>query len=204
MGRTQFDVRFEAEPPESAWAETGVDVAECYLSANVGEDLRPLARIASGGELSRVMLAIRTLAAAASPGKTLIFDEIDAGVGGRVAGVVGKKLRGIGETFQVLCITHLPQIAAAGHVHFHISKSVTNGRTQTQVVRLNESERVEELARMIGGAAPTDAARAAARELLGESEQKPKAKAAEAKAKLTEGAERRGEHEPRKRGGPRD
>jgi DNA repair protein RecN (Recombination protein N) len=78
MGRTQFDVRFEAEPPESAWTETGVDVAECYLSANVGEDVRPLARIASGGELSRVMLAIRTLGAAASPGKTLIFDEIDA------------------------------------------------------------------------------------------------------------------------------
>ena len=163
-------------------------MAECYLSANVGEDLRPLARIASGGELSRVMLAIRTLAAAAAPGKTLIFDEIDAGIGGRVADVVGKKLRGLGESFQVLCITHLPQIAAAGHVHFHISKSVANGRTQTQVVRLNESERVEELARMIGGAAPTDAARAAARELLGESEHKPKAK-----AKASRGRKRRPE-----------
>jgi DNA repair protein RecN (Recombination protein N) len=178
MGRTQFEVRFEAEPSEAAWTESGIDVAECYLSANVGEDLRPLARIASGGELSRVMLAIRTLAAADAPGKTLIFDEIDAGIGGRVADVVGKKLRVIGEAFQVLCITHLPQIAAAGHVHFHISKSVANGRTQTQVVRLNQAERVEEVARMIGGAAPTDAARAAARELLGESEseRKPKAK----------------------------
>jgi DNA repair protein RecN (Recombination protein N) len=197
MGRTQFDVRFETEPPESAWSETGIDVAECYLSANVGEVLRPLARIASGGELSRVMLAIRTLAAAASPGKTLIFDEIDAGIGGRVADVVGKKLRGIAESFQVLCITHLPQIAAAGHVHFHISKHVANGRTHTQVVRLTDAARVEELARMIGGAAPTDAARAAARELLGdlrpsqvavsqpkgESEHTPKAKAAGAKAK---------------------
>ena len=187
MGRTQFDFRFEAEPPESAWTETGVDVAECYISANVGEDLRPLARIASGGELSRVMLAIRTLAAATAPGKTLIFDEIDAGIGGRVADVVGKKLRAIGASFQVLCITHLPQIAAAGHVHFHISKRVVNGRTHTEVVRLDESQRVEELARMIGGAAPTDAARAAARELLGssrgESEAKSKAKASEAKAK---------------------
>ena len=197
MGRTQFEVRFEAEPSEAAWTESGIDVAECYLSANVGEDLRPLARIASGGELSRVMLAIRTLAAADAPGKTLIFDEIDAGIGGRVADVVGKKLRGIGESFQVLCITHLPQIAAAGHVHFHISKRVANGRTQTHVVRLNETERIEELARMIGGAAPTDAARAAARELLGdlrqaqvaprasrgESEQKTKAKVAKAKAK---------------------
>ena len=183
MGRTQFELRFEAEPSESAWTDTGVDVAECYLSANVGEDPRPLARIASGGELSRVMLAIRTLAAAGAPGKTLVFDEIDAGIGGRVADVVGKKLRGIGESFQVLCITHLPQIAAAGHVHFHISKSVANGRTQTRVVRLNESERVEEVARMIGGAAPTEASRAAARELLGESEYKPKAKPVEAKAK---------------------
>ncbi len=183
MGRTRFDVRFEPEPAEAAWSETGIDVAECYLSANVGEDLRPLARIASGGELSRVMLAIRTLAAAGAPGKTLIFDEIDAGIGGRVADVVGKKLRAIGDSFQVLCITHLPQIAAAGHVHFHISKRVTNGRTQTEVVRLDEAGRVEELARMIGGAAPTDAARAAARELLGESEQKTKAKAGKAKAK---------------------
>ena len=183
MGRTQFDFRFDAEPPESAWAETGVDVAECYISANVGEDLRPLARIASGGELSRIMLAIRTLAAAGAPGKTLIFDEIDAGIGGRVADVVGKKLRAIGASFQVLCITHLPQIAAAGHTHFHISKRVVNGRTHTEVVRLDESQRVEELARMIGGAAPTDAARAAARELLGESEAKTKAKASEAKAK---------------------
>ena len=83
-------------PPESAWSENGVDVAECYLSANVGEDLRPLASIASGGELSRVMLAIRTLAAADAPGKTLIFDEIDAGIGGRVADVVGKRLSRIG------------------------------------------------------------------------------------------------------------
>jgi DNA repair protein RecN (Recombination protein N) len=170
MGRTQFEFRFESDPPESAWNESGIDVAECYLSANVGEDLRPLARIASGGELSRIMLAIRTLAAAAAPGKTLIFDEIDAGIGGRVADVVGKKLSRIGQSFQVMCITHLPQIAAAGAAHFQISKSVSNGRTQTRVVRLNQSERIEELARMIGGAEPTDAARAAARELLGESE----------------------------------
>jgi DNA repair protein RecN (Recombination protein N) len=188
MGRTRFEVRFEVEPPESAWGESGIDVAECYLSANVGEDLRPLARIASGGELSRVMLAIRTLAAAGTPGKTLIFDEIDAGIGGRVADVVGKKLRALGESCQVLCITHLPQIAAAGPVHFHISKHVANGRTLTTVVRLNEADRVEELARMMGGAAPTEASRAAARELLGESEQKSKAKAAEAKAKPSPGA----------------
>ncbi len=176
MGRTEFEVRFETDVPEAAWTEAGIDSAECYLSANVGEEPRPLARIASGGELSRVMLAIRTLAAADAPGKTLIFDEIDAGIGGRVADVVGKTLRRLGQQFQVLCITHLPQIAAAGHVHFQISKAVVNGRTQTRVVRLSAAERVEELARMIGGAAQTDAARAAARELLSgsESEVKPK------------------------------
>ena len=183
MGRTRFELRFESGPAESTWTEAGIDVGECYLSANVGEEVRPLARIASGGELSRVMLAIRTLAAAAAPGKTLIFDEIDAGIGGRVADVVGKKLRALGESFQVLCITHLPQIAAAGHTHFQISKSVSGGRTQTQVIRLDQKARVEELARMMGGAAPSDAARSAARELLGESENSPKAKAAGAKAK---------------------
>jgi DNA repair protein RecN (Recombination protein N) len=174
MGRSEFDVRFDPDLPEAAWTEAGIDSAQCYLSANVGEEPRPLARIASGGELSRVMLAIRTLAAADAPGKTLIFDEIDAGIGGRVADVVGKTLRRLGDEFQVLCITHLPQIAAAGHAHFRISKTVVNGRTHTRVVRLSSAERVEELARMIGGAAPTDAARAAARELLGESEAKTK------------------------------
>jgi DNA repair protein RecN (Recombination protein N) len=171
MGRTRLEVRFEQEVPEAAWTEQGIDVAECYLSANVGEDLRPLARIASGGELSRVMLAIRTLAAAGAPGKTLIFDEIDAGIGGRVADVVGKKLSDIGKSYQVLCITHLPQIAASGHAHFHIEKNIAHGRTVTRVARLNGADRIEELARMIGGAAATDAARAAARELvMGESE----------------------------------
>ena len=184
MGRTRLEVRFDGEAAEAAWTEQGIDVAECYLSANVGEDLRPLARIASGGELSRVMLAIRTLAAAGAPGKTLIFDEIDAGIGGRVADVVGKKLSRIGETYQVLCITHLPQIAASGHAHFQISKSVAQGRTQTRVVRLEPDDRIEELARMMGGAAPTDAARAAARELLGESEeQKAKARGRRRKRK---------------------
>ena len=130
------------------------------------------------------MLAIRTLAAAAAPGKTLIFDEIDAGIGGRVADVVGKKLRGIGESFQVLCITHLPQIAAAGHVALpHFEERRERPHADAGRPARTKHERVEELARMIGGAAPTDAARAAARELLGESEAKSKAKAAEAKAK---------------------
>lgn len=174
MGRTQFQVQFEPEPPEQAWTERGLDVAECFLSANIGEDMRPLAKIASGGELSRVMLAIRTLAAAETPGRTLIFDEIDAGIGGRVADVVGKNLRRLGSAFQVLCITHLPQIAAAGQAHFRITKTVERGRTRTKVVKLTPEERVDEVARMIGGEEPTAASRAAARELLLASEAKPK------------------------------
>lgn len=184
MPRTRLEVRFQDDVAPSLWSETGIDIAECYISANVGEEVRPLARIASGGELSRVMLAIRTLAAADTPGKTLIFDEIDAGIGGRVASVVGKTLRRLGGSFQVFCITHLPQIAAAGHAHFRITKRVVNGRTRTQVARLDRAERIEELARMIGGGATSEAARAAARELLGESESEANAKGESERVRL--------------------
>jgi DNA repair protein RecN (Recombination protein N) len=167
MGRTRFQVRFgPVGASEGSWSERGLDEAECYISTNVGEELRPLARIASGGELSRVMLAVRTLIAGESPGKTLIFDEIDAGIGGRVADVVGRRLRRLGKTFQVLCITHLPQIAAHGAAHFHIAKAVQQGRTVTRVTRLGGRERVEEIARMIAGAEPTSKSRASAKELL--------------------------------------
>ena len=168
MARTRFEVRFnEAALPEGAWSDRGIDQAEFFVSPNPGEDLRPLARIVSGGELSRVMLALKTLAAAdTAAGKTLIFDEVDAGIGGRVADVVGTKLRALGTTFQVLCITHLPQIAARGTTHFLIEKRVRGQRTVTSVHRLDQSGRVEEVARMIGGAAVSDGVRASARELL--------------------------------------
>jgi DNA repair protein RecN (Recombination protein N) len=167
MARTRFDVRFnDGELPPEAWSERGIDQAEFFVSPNPGEDLRPLARIVSGGELSRVMLALKTLAADEAPGKTLIFDEVDAGIGGRVADVVGSRLQALGERFQVLCITHLPQIAARGDAQFMIEKSVRGNRTVTHVERLNESGRVEEVARMIGGASVTEQVRASARELL--------------------------------------
>ena len=167
MARTRFEVHFnDREIPESAWSERGIDEAEFFVSPNPGEDLRPLARIVSGGELSRVMLALKTLAAEDSPGKTLIFDEVDAGIGGRVADVVGSRLQALGERFQVLCITHLPQIAARGTTQFLIEKTVRNNRTVTSVGRLDQDGRVEELARMIGGASITEQARASARELL--------------------------------------
>jgi DNA repair protein RecN (Recombination protein N) len=167
MARTRFEVRFnEGELPSGEWSERGIDQAEFFVSPNPGEDLRPLARIVSGGELSRVMLALKTLAAEDAPGKTLIFDEVDAGIGGRVADVVGARLQALGERFQVLCITHLPQIAARGMTQFLIEKSVRGSRTVTRVERLDEPGRIEEVARMIGGASVTEQVRASARELL--------------------------------------
>jgi DNA repair protein RecN (Recombination protein N) len=178
MARTRFEVRFnERELPEDAWSDRGVDQAEFFVSPNPGEDLRPLARIVSGGELSRVMLALKTLSnkkAGVRPGadghlafsRTLIFDEVDAGIGGRVADVVGSRLQALGERFQVLCITHLPQIAARGATQFLIEKSVRGDRTVTRVEQLDAAGRVEEIARMIGGASVTEQVRASARELL--------------------------------------
>ena len=167
MARTRFEVRFnDRELPPEAWNDRGVDEAEFFISPNPGEDLRPLARIVSGGELSRVMLALKTLAAEDAPGKTLIFDEVDAGIGGRVADVVGARLQALGSRFQVLCITHLPQIAARGATQFRIEKSVRGNRTITSVERLDAEGRVDEVARMIGGAAITEPVRASARELL--------------------------------------
>ncbi len=182
MEHTRFEVRFQPAPlPEPQWTARGIDDGEFFVSPNPGEDLRPLARIVSGGEMSRIMLAIKSLASLDQPGKTLIFDEVDAGIGGRVADAVGSKLRGLGGTFQVLCITHLPQIAAYGERQFRIRKEVRDGRTTTEVDRLDRAGREAELARMIGGAEVTAAARESAREMLGarqgESEAKTKAKA---------------------------
>ncbi len=166
MAQTRVELRLITSEQETHWSERGIDAGEFYLSANLGEDLRPLARIVSGGELSRVMLALKTLAASEQSGKTLIFDEVDAGIGGRVATVVGDKLRLLGERFQVLCITHLPQIAAAGATHFHIEKSVKGSRTFTTVRHLTHEDRVEEIARMIAGADAGETSRASATELL--------------------------------------
>jgi DNA repair protein RecN (Recombination protein N) len=168
MERTRFEVRFEAgDPTEERWTARGTDVAQFYVSPNPGEDMRPLARIVSGGELSRMMLALKTLATTDSPGKTLVFDEVDAGIGGRVADVVGQRLQRLGRTYQVLCITHLPQIATCGHSHYRVSKFERHGRTQTTVEPLAGEARVDELARMMAGLVVTDGTRASAREMLG-------------------------------------
>lgn len=166
MARTRCEIRFADERDERTWTDRGFDAAEFFISPNAGEDLRPLARIASGGELSRIMLALKTLASTDAPGKTLIFDEVDAGIGGAVADVVGSRLQKLAARVQVLCITHLPQIAAHGGTHYRITKAVRNGRTMTSVSRMSAADRESELARMIGGAAVTAAVIASAREML--------------------------------------
>src|SRR5687768_303810 len=167
MERTRFEVRLLTSEAEGQWTEAGLDSGEFFLSPNVGEELRPLARIVSGGELSRVMLALKTLAVgSADRAKTLIFDEVDAGIGGRVATVVGEKLASLGDRFQVLCITHLPQIAGCGRTHFLIEKRIHGRRTVTSVTRLEGEERVAEVARMMGGASAGEKAMDSARELL--------------------------------------
>jgi DNA repair protein RecN (Recombination protein N) len=167
MAQARFEVRFNAAPlGEESWTERGIDQAEFFLSPNPGEDLRPLARIVSGGELSRVMLALKTMSVDEAERKTMVFDEVDAGIGGRVADVVGARLGGLGDRFQVLCITHLPQIAARASTHFRIDKAVRRDRTVTTVQRLDGDGRIEEIGRMIGGASVTESVRASARELL--------------------------------------
>jgi DNA repair protein RecN (Recombination protein N) len=166
MGRTRCEVRLTPCENETQWSERGVEAAEFYISPNPGEDLRPLARIASGGELSRVMLALKTLATTDEPGKTLIFDEVDAGIGGAVADVVGARLQQLAAACQVLCITHLPQIAAYGGAHYRIEKSLRGNRTVTGVARVDGVQREEELARMIGGSEISAAVIASAREML--------------------------------------
>jgi DNA repair protein RecN (Recombination protein N) len=178
MERTRFDVRFAACQPDE-WTRDGIDRVEFYVSPNPGEELRPLARVVSGGELSRIMLGIKTLTATSRHGFTaaltrpaseaapsLIFDEVDAGIGGRVADVVGLELRRLASAFQVLCITHLPHIAAYSDSHYQISKRVERGRTVTRVRRLNDADRVDELSRMMGGTTITESMRATAREML--------------------------------------
>ena len=197
MERTRFEVRFSDEVRDTSWTARGVDSVEFFVSPNPGEDLRPLARIVSGGELSRIMLALKTLTAtsrhgfsdaadrppgASAPG--LIFDEVDAGIGGRVADVVARKLRTLGSAFQVLCITHLPQIAAHADTHFEIEKRVDGGRTHTTVRRLDGQGRVDELARMLGGEAITDGLRRSAREMLEERAKGAGGESERAKAKV--------------------
>jgi DNA repair protein RecN (Recombination protein N) len=145
----------------------GVDRVEFLIAPNRGEEPRPLRKIASGGELSRALLALKRVLASEGPAGTYVFDEVDAGVGGAIAEVIGRAIADIARHRQVLCITHLPQIAALADAHFVVDKSETRGRTHTTVRRLAPPERIDEIARMIGGIKVGEAARHAAAELLG-------------------------------------
>ena len=172
MEKTRFRVRFDPDIPladdadSSSWTERGLETAEFLLSPNPGEELRPLARIASGGELSRILLALNSVATLEGQARTLVFDEVDAGIGGRVAEVVGRKLRAMAERHQVVCVTHLPQIASMADTHYLVRKRTERGRTATELRRLQDGERVEEVARMLGGETVTDTARKHAREMV--------------------------------------
>jgi DNA repair protein RecN (Recombination protein N) len=147
-------------------SESGADEVEFLFSANPGEEPRPLRKIASGGELSRIMLALKSVLAAGAQVPVMVFDEIDVGIGGRIADAVGRKLSRIADGRQVICITHLPQIARFAASHFLVSKSVQSERTVTRLSRLDPGARIEEIARMLAGAEITSAARTHAREML--------------------------------------
>ena len=164
MAGGRFEVALEAQQGDPN--EVGAERAEFMVSANPGQPTRPLRRVASGGELARISLAIEVASLGADALPTLIFDEVDSGIGGAVAEVVGQKLRQLGEQRQVLCVTHLAQVAAQAHQHYRVSKQSEDGQTSSQIQRLNKSERVEELSRMMGGLEITAATRTLARQLL--------------------------------------
>ena len=168
MDKTRFQVSIDPVPPgEVSFTTKGKDRVEFFIAPNPGEGLKPLSKIASGGEISRVMLAFKTILADVDNVSTLIFDEVDMGIGGRVAEMVGKKLKLISSARQVLCITHLPQIASKADLHLQISKETQGDKTLVRVRRLSDAERVEEIARMLGGEVITSTTRKHAQEMLG-------------------------------------
>jgi DNA repair protein RecN (Recombination protein N) len=162
MKKTTFEVHREDE----ALSLKGMDRVEFLISPNLGEDLKPLAKIASGGELSRIMLAMKRILVKIGGRQVLIFDEVDSGIGGAIAEVVGRKLRELSKHHQVICVTHLPQIACFAENHYSVKKEVRAGRTVTLVDRLEKEAVVEEVARMLGGVKVTEKTRAHAKEMI--------------------------------------
>ena len=165
MGGGHFEVSLERDQ-DSRPDPKGAERAEFLVAANLGQPARPLRKVASGGELSRISLAIEVAALGLDAVPTMVFDEVDSGIGGAVADIVGQKLRALGNSRQVLCVTHLPQVAAQGHAHYRVSKAERSGMTQSAVQHLDAKQREEELARMLGGVEVGKEARAAARRLL--------------------------------------
>ncbi len=170
MKRARFNVKLETRPatflePDDI-KDAGLDEVEFMISPNPGEELRPLRKIASGGELSRIMLALKTIGKEKVRFKTLIFDEIDSGIGGRTAECIAEKLRGLAGRHQVICVTHLPQIACFAPHHYRIDKRIEKGRTFTDVKELTFEERVEEIARLLAGSRVTEASLLTAEDML--------------------------------------
>ena len=168
MPKVQFSCVFT----ETQLCENGADAVAFYMSANVGEALKPMSKVASGGELARIMLAIKNVLSQQDQVCTLIFDEVDTGVSGRAAQKVAEKLKAVAKNKQVLCVTHLPQIAALGDTHMHISKEERQGRTYTTVTTLDFEGRKQELARIMGGSSITEITLKSAEEMLLHQKQK--------------------------------
>ncbi len=170
MPKVRFEVLIQPKEGELGMDETGMDRVCFLMSANLGEDLKPIRRIASGGELARIMLALKNVLAESDDISTLVFDEVDTGVSGRAAIKVARKLAQVARQKQILCVTHLPQLASMADTHFFVQKGERKGRTFTDVSELSEQERAMELARLAGGESATDAMLASARELLEEAQ----------------------------------
>jgi DNA repair protein RecN (Recombination protein N) len=177
--KARFTVEVDAQKEEGHWTSHGWDTIACLIATNPGEPLKPLDQIASGGEMSRVLLALKVSveegAARAGKGKrrsllprTLVFDEIDIGIGGRAAEAVGQKLKVLSRSQQVLCVTHLPQIAAFATQHFVVEKREEKGRMRTAIRSLTQAERVEEIARMLSGAKKSETSLRHAEQMLAE------------------------------------
>jgi DNA repair protein RecN (Recombination protein N) len=174
--RASFRIAVEENEAETHWTSTGINQVIYRIATNAGETMRPLEQIASGGELSRVMLALKaSVEAGANPAgkrkaaaaqRTLVFDEIDTGIGGRAAEAVGRKLKALSKANQVLCVTHLPQIATFADHHYVIEKRESAGRTKTTVRRIEGEERTEEVARMLSGAKLTETSRKHAEQMI--------------------------------------
>jgi DNA repair protein RecN (Recombination protein N) len=160
-----FEIRVEHDA-DAEYSANGLDLVEFLVSTNPGQPPKSLRKVASGGELSRISLAIQVVAADATHIASLVFDEVDAGIGGGVAEIVGRRLRDLGGSHQVLCVTHLPQVASQAHHHFRVSKLTDGKTTRTTLHAVRDHEQVEELARMLGGIEITERTRAHAREMI--------------------------------------
>ncbi len=171
LEKARFEVRINADKNnDKSFTAKGFDHIEFYFSANLGESVKPIAKVASGGEASRLMLIVQTTAKLSATEKAMVFDEIDAGIGGRVAAAVGLKLKELAKTQQVLCVTHQPQIASLADQHFIVEKETVKNRTLIRVKKLSKNDQVEEIARMLTGAQITETARQHAREMLSQND----------------------------------